>query len=311
MTATLLIGVFAAALAQQQQPQTDTTFAVRAGSRIEVETFGGEINVKTWDRSSVRVQAVHGRRDVVNIDSRGNSVHIEAEGRMGVPTNVDFTITVPASVSLGLSGVYTDIVVDGVTGDVDAETVSGGIKVTGGNRIKVESVEGAIIIDRVRGRINANTVNRGIRISNSVGDVEAETVNGPIILTDVQSTNVDLATVNGRVVYDGTIRENGDYAISSHNGPIYVVVPEKAGLSVSVSTFNGDLEASFPISIGNVSAKKRFNFTIGNGSARLDLESFGGDIHLRRPGEAIPTVMEEPKPRIKVKVKPKIRDEDE
>ncbi|HUP89972.1 MAG TPA: DUF4097 family beta strand repeat-containing protein [Longimicrobiales bacterium] len=303
MSATLLIGVLAAALAQQQQPQTDTTFAVRAGSRIEVETFGGEINVKTWDKNAVRVQAVHGRRDVIDIDSRGSAVHIEAEGRMGVPTNVDFTITVPASVSLGLSGVYTDIVVDGVTGDIDAETVSGAIKVTGGSRVKVESVEGAIVIDHVRGRINANTVNRGIRISNSIGDIEAETVNGPIILTGVQATTVDLATVNGRVVYDGTIRDNGDYAIASHNGPIYVVIPEKAGLSVSVSTFNGDLEASFPISVGNVSAKKRFNFTIGSGSARLDLETFGGDIHLRRPGEAIPTTMEESKTRVKVKVK--------
>ena len=301
MSATILVGVLAAALAQQQ-PQTDTTFAVRPGSRVEVESFAGEINVKTWNRDAVRVQATHGRRDNIEIDARGTSVHIEAEGRMGVPGVVDFLITVPVAVSLGLSGVYTNIVVDGVSGDIDAETVQGAIKVTGGGRLKLESVEGDIIVDRARGRINANTVNKGIRITNSDGDVEAETVNGPIILQGVGSMHVDLATVNGRVVYEGALREQGDYAITSHNGPIYVVVPEKTGLNVSVSTFNGELEASFPISLRDMSARKRYNFVIGNGGGRLELESFSGDIHLRRPGEALPTTLDSGKAKVRVRV---------
>ena len=54
------------------------------------------------------------------------------------------------------------------------------------------------------------------------------------------------------------------------------------------------------------SGKRRYNFVFGNGGARLDLESFGGDIHLRRPGESIPTTPEPPRkpkePKIKVKV---------
>src|SRR5437868_13938748 len=78
MTATLIIGALAAAMAQQQ---TDTTFTIRAGAHVEVEAFGGSINVKTWDRNAIRVQAVHGRRDVVSVDGRGSSIRIEAEGR--------------------------------------------------------------------------------------------------------------------------------------------------------------------------------------------------------------------------------------
>lgn len=306
MTATLLIGALAAALAQQQ---TDTTFSVRAGARVEVETFGGSITVKTWDKNAIRVQATHGRRDVVNVDARGNSVRIDAEGHMGVPTNVDFTITAPSSVSLELSGVYTEIAVDGVAGDIDAETVQGSIRVNGGSRLKLESVEGDITIDRARGRISANTVNRGIRITNAVGDVEAETVNGPIILQDVQASNVDLATVNGRIVYDGSIRPNGDYAITSHNGGIWVVVPDKTGVTVTVSTFNGELDSSLPIQLREASSKKRYSFVLGSGGARLDLESFGGDIHLRKPGEPLPTQVDPPKPP-KVKIKPpRVRDD--
>ncbi|HUP88873.1 MAG TPA: hypothetical protein VM100_05975 [Longimicrobiales bacterium] len=302
MTTTLLIGVLAASFAQQ----TDTTIAVRAGARVDVEAFGGSITVKTWDRNSIRVQAVHGRRDVVSIDSRSNAVKIEAEGRMGTPTNVDFTITTPASVSLNLSGVYTEIDVDGVTGDIEAETVQGNIKVSGGARLKLESVEGDIVIDHARGRISANTVNRGIRITNVVGDIEAETVNGPIIVQGAQATNVDLATVNGRIVYDGTIRNNGDYSIASHNGGIWVVVPAGAGANVSISTFNGELDASMPVTLDKGANKRRYSFVLGNGGARLELESFGGDIHLRRPNETLPTQAETPRkpkaPKIKVKI---------
>jgi hypothetical protein len=91
------------------------------------------------------------------------------------------------------------------------------------------------------------------------------------------------------VVYDGTIRDGGDYAFASHNGGIWVVVPDKAGMTVSVSTFNGELHSSLPITFrGETGSRRRMNFVFGNGSARIDIESFGGDVYLRRPGEAIP-----------------------
>lgn len=297
MTATLLVGALAAALAQQ----TDTTFTVRPDARVEIETFGGEINVRTWGRNAIRVQATHGRRDVIAINTRGGSVTIEAEGRMGPATNVVMQITVPTSVSVSASAVFADIAIDGVTGDVDAETVQGSIHVTGGRRLKLESVEGEIVVAKASGRVSANTVNRGIRITSTTGDIAAETVNGPIIMQDVQALHVDAATVNGRIVYDGTLRDGGDYSIASHNGGIWVVVPDKAGLTVSVSTFNGKLDSSLPVTLRETSNKRRYNFTIGNGKARLDLESFGGDIHLRKPGESVPVQQDAPRTKAKVK----------
>jgi DUF4097 and DUF4098 domain-containing protein YvlB len=293
MTATLLVGVLAATFAPQQ---TDTTFSVSPGARIEVETFGGEINVKTWDKNAVRVQATHGRRDVVEIRARSGSVQIEAQGRMGPATATTFNLLVPVSASISASGVNTDIAVEGIEGDVDAETVQGGIRVSGGKRLKLESVEGDIVVEKARGNVNASTVNRGIRITNVIGDVAAETVNGPIVMQGVQANHVDASTVNGRIVYEGTIRDGGDYSIASHNGGIWVVVPEKAGVTVSVSTFNGELDSTLPITLSTSGNKRRYNFVFGNGRARLDLESFGGNIYLRRPGETIPTQIEPPRP---------------
>ncbi|HEY0810383.1 MAG TPA: hypothetical protein VGD49_09495, partial [Longimicrobiales bacterium] len=101
MTVTLLVGMLAATMAQQQ---LDTTFEVRSGSRIEVETCGGSITVRTWNRNEVRVQAQHGRRDVIDIDARGSSVRIEAEGYMGVAKDVRFNLMVPRSSHIEASG---------------------------------------------------------------------------------------------------------------------------------------------------------------------------------------------------------------
>ena len=295
MSVTLLVGMLAASMAQQQ---TDTTFEVRSGSRIEVETFGGSITVRTWNRNAVRVQAQHGRRDEIDIDARGSSVRIEAEGYMGVAKDVRFTLMVPRSSHIEASGVQTDIDIEGVTGDVDAETVQGGIRVVGGGRLKLESVEGEVVIDGARGRVQASTVNRGIRVTDVVGDLDLETVNGPIIVQKVQAINVDASTVNGRIVYDGTIRDGGDYALTTHNGAIWVVVPNGTNASVSVSTFNGELDTTFDLPRMEIPSQRRtYNFVLGNGKARLDLETFGGDINLRRPGENLPTAVPPATPR--------------
>jgi DUF4097 and DUF4098 domain-containing protein YvlB len=318
MNATMLIGVLATAVmpqtqVAQQQPTTDTTFEVRPGARIHIETFGGSITVNSWNKNQVRVQAVHSRRESVDVTSRsGSYIKIEAEGRMGPAVNVRMNVTVPTSAAIEMSGVNTDMSVTGVDGDVDAETVQGDITVTGGGRLKLESVEGEIMIDRAKGRVQANTVNRGIRITNVVGDIEAETVNGPIYVENAQATVVDLGTVNGRVVYSGTIREHGDYSLASHNGALWVTIPEKTGVSVDVSTFNGELDSTFPISVRDVSSKREFSFVLGSGSARLNLESFGGRIYLRRPGEQIPVYESPPRKNkgIKVKIHPNENDDE-
>jgi DUF4097 and DUF4098 domain-containing protein YvlB len=289
MTGTLLVGLLAASMAQQQ---TDTTFSVRPGSRIEIETFGGSITVRTWNRDEVRVQAQHSRRDLIDIDARGSSVRVEAEGHMGVAKDVRFNLMVPRNVSIEASGVQTDIDVEGVTGDVDAETVQGDIRVVGGGRLKLESVEGDVIISGARGRVQASTVNRGVQVRDVVGDLDLETVNGPIIMSKVQATSVDASTVNGRIVYDGTLRDGGDYALATHNGQIWLVVPNSTNASISVSTFNGELDTTFDIPRLEVKGRQRsYNFVLGNGKARIDLETFGGDINLRRPGENLPTVV--------------------
>jgi DUF4097 and DUF4098 domain-containing protein YvlB len=278
----LVIGLLSAAV-----QQTDTTVSVRANARLELENFGGSINVRTWDRNQVRVRAQHGRRDWVSVSASAAVVKVEAESRVGMAHTVDYEITVPAGMNLDLSGNNTSINVEGVRGEIDAETVQGNVTVTGGSgRVRLESVQGQIVLRNARGRIDVSTVNRGIYLTDVSGDIVAETVNGPIVMEGAQASTVDAATVNGVILYEGAMRDDGDYLMSTHNGDIWLVVPNGTNANVNVSTFNGKLDASFPVSLKESTNRRRFNFVMGRGSARVDLETFGGDVRFRRPGES-------------------------
>ena len=265
--------------------QTDTTIPVRAGARLEVSNFGGEIAVKTWSKSAVRIAANHSSRDRISIDATDQYVRVKSQGRRGPSQLVEYDITVPTSMALALSGVYTDISVDGSQGEITAETVEGSVKVSGGaGNVSLKSVQGEVTLEKARGRIALSSVNEAITATAISGDVSAETVNGDITLTQIESASTDATTVNGDITYDGTIKDGGRYRFSTHDGDLRVSVPEKAGVSVSVATFNGDFSSCFPVQLSR-KTKHRFDFTIGSGSARIELESFNGDIRLCRPGQ--------------------------
>jgi DUF4097 and DUF4098 domain-containing protein YvlB len=271
-----------AALALQQ---TDTTVPVRTGTRLEVHNFGGEIAVKTWSRSAVRVEASHSSRDRIQIDASDQTVRVKSEGGRHGPGTIDYNITVPTWMALNLSGVYTDIKVDGAQNEVTAETVQGEVTVLGGSgTVSLKSVQGAVTLEKAKGRIDLNSVNEEIKATEISGDISAETVNGDITLLQIESANTEANTVNGDITYDGTIKDTGRYRFGTHDGDLRISVPERASVSVSVSTFNGDFNACFPIKLTG-KTKHRFSFTIGSGSARLEVESFNGDIKICRPGQ--------------------------
>jgi hypothetical protein len=264
--------------------QVDTTVAVGHGQRLEVDAFGGDITVKTWNRNAVRVQADPSSHAEVQISTAGSTVSLRTEGRRG-PPSVDLAITAPAWMGLDLSGVNGDVKVDGAKGPVTVETVQGNVDVTGGQGIvSLRSVQGSVTLRGAKGRIEVHSVNEDVSVSDASGELTAETVNGEITLNRVDATSLDASTVNGDLTYAGPVHNGGRYSLSSHNGDVTLTVAEGTNAAVSVSTFSGEFESEFPVTINETRKGKRFNFTIGTGSAQVTLESFQGTVQLVRPG---------------------------
>jgi DUF4097 and DUF4098 domain-containing protein YvlB len=173
---------------------------------------------------------------------------------------------------------------EGVGADVTVETNRGDISVNGGSGfVSLKSVQGEIVLRNAKGRVEVSSVNEGIRLSDISGDVTAETTNGGIALERIDSTNVDLYAVNGSISYDGPIKDNGAYRLSTHNGTIALAIAEKANGTLSVRTYSGGFRASFPVKLEDPNTRKRFSLTLGTAAPR-QLESFNGSIVPRRPG---------------------------
>ena len=282
MLSAMMLG---AVLLAAPQERIDTTFAVSAGGRLDVELFAGSVRVDSWERNAVRVRAMELPGARIEIGSRGEVVSIEVEGRRGPPAPVSFEITVPRSFGLTVDALTAPVVVEGVDGNIVVETTNGPITVSGGSgRVEVETTNGAISVRGARGRVHVATVNQGITLEDIEGDVLAEAVNGHIAMTNVRARNVDAETVNGRVSYRGTIQDNGRYRFSTHNGGVQVFAPAGTNATFTVSTENGAFDTDFPVQTRGLRRGDRATFTLGTGSARVEMESFGGRIELRRTG---------------------------
>lgn len=280
-----MIGTLAALTLAVMATHTDTTVAVKAGTRLELSNFGGSITVSTWPKNAVRVVADHSSRVAIQIDNAGPDLQIEAQHSRGLPTTVDYQLTVPKSMALDLSGVSTDVSVENSEGEVKIETVQGEVSVTGGTKsVSASSVEGEVRIRGATGRVSCTSVNGSVRVERTSGPVEASSVNGEIVLESINSEEVDASTINGTVRYEGVILEGGTYRFSTHSGDVAVTVPENVNATISVATFSGEFSSAFPIKLNETRHGKRFNFALGNGGARIELESFQGSIRLRRPG---------------------------
>src|SRR5688572_25100483 len=271
-------------------PGSEKTIEVTKGTRLVLSNQAGEVVVRSWDQDRVRIQATHGARETIDAEITDNTLRIRtqrAQGSRGPGSLVDYQITVPRWMPVNLTGTYLDATIDGTTAEVTVETVHGNARVSGGNgNVTLRSVEGVITVDKASGRVQATGVNEGIRITNVTGEITAETTNGDIFIDNAQTSNLEAFTVNGEVTFNGTIRDSGVYKLGTHNGDIRVGLGGANNATVFVRTFQGDFAADFPVQLPEGqnprSGSKRFNFTLGSGSARIELQSFGGDIVLAR-----------------------------
>jgi DUF4097 and DUF4098 domain-containing protein YvlB len=168
------------------------------------------------------------------------------------------------------------------------------VRLKGGTgTISLKSVEGVIEVEGSKGRISVHTVNEAVFVRDAAGEIAAETVNGDVTLERIDSNTVDVATVNGDVTYDGAIRDGGTYRFVTHNGDVELRVPDQVNASVFVRSYRGDFDSHFQVQLPTSPAgddqhadrrrtrrNRRFSFTLGSGAARIELESFGGDIAL-------------------------------
>lgn len=265
----------------------DTTFAVDRGARLSIDVNAGSVEIQAWDRSEVRVRWAESDEGGVEVTQSGSVIRIRPRGFLE-DEDVELVFTIPTSMAVQISSLEGDIRVSGTRGSVAAETIEGDVEIReAAGTVAVQTVQGDVEIVGVRGAVAVDSGEGDIRLSQIDGPIAAEGIDGEILLRGIDSDAVEVSTVDGDVWYDGTVRDGGAYSLVTHDGDVTFTVPEGSGLTVSVSTFDGSLRPSFPVTLRSAVGQLT-QFTIGSGSARVELETFDGDIYLIRPGERSP-----------------------
>ncbi|MEE8133984.1 MAG: DUF4097 family beta strand repeat-containing protein [Gemmatimonadales bacterium] len=265
--------------------ETDTTFAVAENARLDLTVMRGDLVIRTWERNEIRIIADHSRSARLAVSGSRSSVRVRVRDGAGGMSNVDLELTIPRSTSLQINGTFLESDIRGVEGEVSVQSVQGDIYVSGGRgRISLHSVQGDIESHGASGRIDLNSSNGDVVIANADGEITIQTLNGEIEMDGIRSSSVDATTVNGEVDYRGTIENNGRYSFTTHNGDITLIISPDVSATFTVTTFSGEFETDFAITLTETSSTgKRLEFTLGGGSARIALSSFGGTIQLERP----------------------------
>ena len=230
-------------------------------SVTEEETFSFKLD----DGGRFSLSNVNG--SVVVTGGDGDSVEIIATKKADNQKDLD-------KIEIEITNSADEIVVETELGGSDhwysRGSNSGSVKyeviVPTGTRLdSVETVNGSVNISGVSGKVVAESVNGDLEVSDLAGDVGLSTVNGSIEaefsrLEDQQ--RVKMETVNGRVT---------------------IYLPENADVDINADTLNGGINAKdFGLETEKGFVGSDLNGKIGDGGARLNIDTVNGSIKIRR-----------------------------
>jgi DUF4097 and DUF4098 domain-containing protein YvlB len=267
----------------------DTTVTFDARGTVNVECPGGDIEVTGTDRDQIVVHA-NNESGGIRFTSSGSNATLEPASRRSC-SDARFVLSVPAGVHLVAHSWSGSVTIRGVHGDVEAHAQSGDVDVRdAGSHLEAESLSGDVTVQGSRGDVALHSLSGDVTLTGARGNAEVETVSGNIELHDVVARQVRTNTTSGDVTFAGAILDDGRYEFSTHSGELQLELPANVGAQLSLSTFSGEIDTAFPITIKagqhdiGVATSKRLNFSLGSGSARIVAETFSGNVTLTSAG---------------------------
>lgn len=273
---TMVFGLSLAVHAAEASRTFDQTYPLESSQRLTVSNVNGRIQVSSWDRQEVRVQAVIHAKGMseekvqetlkqIAVKATPSSAGLKVETQyphhhdgffawltgQHVSAEVDYQLTVPRQTSLAA---------ETVNGSVHLDQVAG--------KLKLSSTNGSIHVNGASGSIVADTTNGSVKIKHSQGSLRAETTNGAI--------EAELSSVDPKA----------NLHLETVNGHIALTLPSDLGADIHAETVNGAISSDLPVTVQGRLSRREFNGKINGGGATVHLETVNGSIHLLRLGAA-------------------------
>ena len=259
-------------------------FTMGAGADVDVRTFDGSIEIRSWDRDEVLVEIrrqAGNRTDAEALEVRatqeGSRLLIEAVSpgdqddviRLGpVSRSVSLVVTAPARLA----------------------------------RLRAATGDGAIAARDVTGPVALHTGDGPVRAERIAGDVTANTGDGDVSLTDVQGS-IEVHSGDGVIEVagrfdglrvdtgDGDIRLDarqgsvikGEWVVTTGDGPISLRLPAEFHAELDAHSGDGPVTATgIPSPPRDDNDAGVLRATLGNGGPAIRLRTGDGPIAVTR-----------------------------
>ncbi len=297
----------------------EKTVALAKDGKVYLKNIAGDIDVKTWDRGEVKIDALkiskHSSMDKAKeyaalvkivVAEEGGALSIKTEypkkGPKVMSVSVNFNLTIPSGATADINSVSGDLTLANIGGAAKAETVSGDVtlekiagtlkgKTTSGSVIVkgaakgvyCKSVSGNVKVNDVEGDAELQTVSGTIKAGSVKGSITAENTSGDVELIDVTDAKVIKAkTLSGDVDYVGVIYSDGSYNFKSHSGNVILTIPQDAAFDLEAKTFSGSIDSDFEITLTGKISKKQLKGSVNGGGATLEAKTFSGNILIKK-----------------------------
>lgn len=286
---------------EKHKEKFEETVPLAKEGKVSLKNISGEIEVESWDKAEVRIEAVkvseastlekakeNAAKVKIEVFEEGNTLRIETQypklSIKGLNVSVDYHLFIPDKAALKIKSVSGDVTLQKIGGAVEVDVVSGDVEVMKAEKgLDCKAVSGDLELQSIAGDAFLKTVSGDITLEQMKGSIEAESVSGDIELSDVSGANVVKGnTLSGSITYQGDINPEGKYAFKSHSGEIEMILPSGAAFDVEAQTFSGDIESEFDIVVTGKFSKKKIQGTVNGGGPLVTLTTFSGDVSLKK-----------------------------
>jgi DUF4097 and DUF4098 domain-containing protein YvlB len=271
---------------------------VERGSRVVVRNDFGDVIIAGTDRDTVEAVATNlnnsaAVRVSISEATFGNkqifTVSPVASGR-GDKQNIKLEVKVPRYVEL--EPIYLRVgninVVD-LDGGVSLRSDDGNISARrvgapGGGLVEVMAGSGSVNLSNINGDVLIVAISSSINVQCVKGNVAGRVASGGIESSNVDG-DVELNASSGYVSFTGAIHSERRYRLKVLSGNVDMNIPDRVGFTAVLTSYSGQLDTDFQFANDSQTPRrtnKRVVGKYGDGSGRIELDSFNGHVSLRK-----------------------------
>jgi hypothetical protein len=283
----LAAGLLASPLAAQQK--IDRRIPIAPDVAVRINNLEGTVRIIGWDHDSLAVRGTvpagvefyFGGRD------RLAKMGVERDPAAKLSGPAFLEVSVPRGARVWVRTNAGGIEGTGLVGELELISVGGTIKANCACRlVSAETIDGGVEVTGGAQVVRARTGSGQITLMKlgTVSELTAITVSGPILVTGVTASTGRLETVSGNVTFNAGVDRRGRFEVQTHGGDVELRLPADIEAEFDLHSLGGTVLFGLLTQEGDVSkpiaSGKPILRATGGGGAQITVRSFKGAIRV-------------------------------